>query len=406
MIILLFLVATQLHSAVWYYGSGEATSLENVLGFDKLPNVKIEATGLNLLMRPDAAGDVLKRTNTDLDNSLGKEFRGKRNFYVKGDADFGKTSDLTSGNNATFDNGGVLAGSLAIDTGSLIDGVRSYEFTQAAGSLNDWVSSEVVALPSGYQGELIGFNVAYKYDGTDDDITLRIKCSNTSTIYTPVSGTVLIKNTGATGSNNLSGIFLTETTCTGIQIGFHVIALDSGSVLSWDEANITPETSVVTFVSSGQSAQSHHSGNGWGGSSSGDATTFNFLTRFQNTGGDITYVARTATTADKWSIVNTGIYHISTSLPKGAGGQTNVCITRNSAGASDPNGAGATFTSSNADTVPLPNRICAALDGSFIGLSNVSVTWLLNAGDVIRAQGTFTETTTGTLHHFSITRGF
>lgn len=228
-----------------------------------IDNVNINANTItttdaagDLLLDADTTGDVivladniLQRTNTDLDNKVGKEFRGIRNFYQNGDADYGKITNLTLGNDPVFDNGGAIASTCVISTtaADLIDGPRVYKCTQAAGSLNDFIVTEIINIPQGFRGGEIGYEFRYKYDGDDDDIEFKAKCTTSGDIITTEGPTDLkIKKfiTTSGGSKPAAGNIFVKDTCTQVEVGFQVITENNTAELLWDVMKITPNLSV------------------------------------------------------------------------------------------------------------------------------------------------------------------
>ena len=80
------------------------------------------------------------------------------------------TSQFTTGNNATFDNGGTLDGAISADAATQINGTQSFKYTMGATSANDWMKSEVIVTTQKHQENTIGFEYYYEYNGDDDDI--------------------------------------------------------------------------------------------------------------------------------------------------------------------------------------------------------------------------------------------
>ena len=61
-------------------------------------------------------------------------------------------SQWVSGNNAAFLGGGTLQGVFASETAAPLNGISSYKYTQAAGSLNDYIVSPVQEVPLRFRG--------------------------------------------------------------------------------------------------------------------------------------------------------------------------------------------------------------------------------------------------------------
>ena len=115
-------------------------------------------------------------------------------------------------------------------------------------------------------------------------------------------------------------------------------------------------------------------GNGLGGSSSGETTVRNFATVMQNAGTAITYAARTATTGDKFTINEDGIYAINYNDRDASAGIT----------------FGLTLNSTGLSTViqSLTSAIIISMTHVQIANRDTHISWVgpLFAGDIIRAQ--------------------
>ena len=83
-------------------------------------------------------------------------------------------ASLRSGNNATILGGGSLAGTLADETTNPISKLQSIKFTQAAGSLNDYMAlaSGEISLDEKQQGVEVKAIINDSYDGADGDISI------------------------------------------------------------------------------------------------------------------------------------------------------------------------------------------------------------------------------------------
>lgn len=169
---------------------------------------------------------------------------GGLNFYEKGDAEAASVSDFANGNNAAFDGGGALAGTFEISTtaGDLIRGSKSFKFTQAGGSLNDYIASLAIDIPQGYRGRQMGVKVQYRYDGADDDMSIEVHDETAGAILK--SETIEATGSG-TDAKELVLNFFCPTACQQIKLGFHVKALNSGKILIWDDFKLTPDPFVM-----------------------------------------------------------------------------------------------------------------------------------------------------------------
>lgn len=147
-------------------------------------------------------------------------------------------SDWSTGDNATFLGGGTLSGTFAFETSTPLHGAASYKYTQAAGSLNDYLASPVFAVDSRFRGQQVFLSFPYKYDGATNDIQIVIYDVTNSAIISSVTDVVFGTNGG------LSGIIascLIPTTCTSIRIGFHVKVLNSGKIFHFDDVTLSTD---------------------------------------------------------------------------------------------------------------------------------------------------------------------
>lgn len=175
---------------------------------------------------------------------VGAEFKGVKNLYKNGNADYGEVSDFNTGNNATFDGGGSLAGTWATASTPVtdaIDGTRFYRFTQAAGSLNDYIASETIDVPLGYRGETHTVEYFYKYDGNAGDIEFEAKCMSPAALITGVSNTSLSEQDNANNTaKKQRHTFRIPQDCTSIRMGWSVAVLNNTAEFVVDEITITP----------------------------------------------------------------------------------------------------------------------------------------------------------------------
>ena len=197
------------------------------------------------------ADNISQRTNTDLDNPVGQEFRSIRNYYTKGDAAYGKITDFVTGSNAIFDNGGTFdAGNtfeVSVTASKLIDGPRVYRFVQDTGAQDDFIVTEIITIPQGHRGGEIGYEFRYKYDGDDDDIAFKAKCTTSGDLITTLGATDLLLPkfiTSDGGSQPVGGSIFVKSDCTQVEVGFQVITENNTAELLWDSMKVTPDISV------------------------------------------------------------------------------------------------------------------------------------------------------------------
>jgi hypothetical protein len=150
-------------------------------------------------------------------------------------------SGWSTGDNAAFLGGGTLAGTFVKETVNPLNGISSYKYTQAAGSLDDYLASPVQAVPVRFRGNIASFSFAYKYDGLNVDIE--------PVIYDVTNSTKLNSTADLlSGISTTAGIYKINVTiplsCTSIRVGFQVKALNSGKILQFDDLQLSADATV------------------------------------------------------------------------------------------------------------------------------------------------------------------
>lgn len=166
---------------------------------------------------------------------VGKESGGLDVFYTN-DFEEDSASDLTSGNNASFDGGGTIAGTLADETASPISKARSISYTQAAGSLNDYFHTGAISLDEKQQKDFVELSFYSTYDGNDDEVI--------AVIYDDTNGSVLEEINIKSSSNSLRNEIRSfiPGSCSSIKVGFQVVVENIGAELVFDDFEIKMET--------------------------------------------------------------------------------------------------------------------------------------------------------------------
>ena len=144
-------------------------------------------------------------------------------------------SDYTSGNDAIFDNGGSLAGALADETVNNISGDQSLKYTQAAGSLNDFIKSPLIPIGKKQQGNTVGLELFYTYSGNSDDIKIVGYDDTGSEVMTLSSN--LIK--ASSKAQRLSVQFPVPSGSANLAWGIQVVVENDGAVLVVDDVQIS-----------------------------------------------------------------------------------------------------------------------------------------------------------------------
>lgn len=142
----------------------------------------------------------------------------------------------STGNNAAFLGGGTLAGTFAKETVSPLKGDESYKYTQAAGSLNDYIASPAQTVDRRFRGTQAYLSIPYQYDGLSSDILVVIYDVTNSTVISTSSDFIVANN----GSNNTAIVGVNiPNTCASIRVGFQVKAVNSGKILSFDDIELS-----------------------------------------------------------------------------------------------------------------------------------------------------------------------
>lgn len=143
-----------------------------------------------------------------------------------------KAADLVTGQNPIFDNGGVLAGTLADETASPLSGRNSISYT-IGGSTNDFFHTGEVTLPVKSIGSTIEASVHAKFSGNDDVIRF-VLWDDTN------DEELSAEFIQSTDSREYRLISKLPTSCLAIKIGFHASGTGtSGDILVFDDIEIT-----------------------------------------------------------------------------------------------------------------------------------------------------------------------
>ena len=263
LVLVAFFLITGLAKAQWFTGASpdgqtEATSLYQQirlgtlptsfsLGATSTPGLPVTATAATgSLMISDVAEIYQKQDNglTDKWVKYGQEFEGERNFYKAGSSDYGFIANFLTGDDPLFATSTPLAslsGTFAISTtgADLLDGPSVYKYTQAAGSVNDFIASEPVDIPPGFRGGEIGLQSLYTFDGEDGDILLKAICEDDfSNIPTGSLGT---STQIEKGSGLITSSIFVKEACTQIRVGFQVANASTSAELVWENFKVTPD---------------------------------------------------------------------------------------------------------------------------------------------------------------------
>jgi len=410
--LLAFLISFNAYAAVFIFGAGEATNLTPVIGYSTNDQKIVSeetadpsATGYtagegSLLMRDNAGvGELwakLSSGDTDWVQALFLDDEGKipvshgsqivgnkyKEFNHDGLAAYSSTTNFATGNNATFDGGGSLAGTLAITTGALDTTDSHYfQFTQAAGSLNDYFIHKQFAIDNGVT---VGYRFRYSYDGSDDDIALKVKCSTSGTVYD------LYSLPAASAVTTVVDSFVVPSGCGDFEIGFQVAALNSGKILKWNRFTVNDNPFVYKNLVDRQSAIFQ----GSPASPTGSTNTkiYHFTNEVSTSGSDIVTIDNSTSlgmsvTANKDCFVS-----IQFSAPTASGSSTTFGLSKNATGWLN--------TSITSITASLRLTIAEPSASGFTG--STSFAGFLSAGDVIRPHAGPAPRASSATVHFTV----
>lgn len=206
-------------------------------------------TGTNgpIVLQPNASIELIYNATTARNQVIGGTGAGTGAtpdtvFYLDGSDE----ASWSTGNNATFLGGGVLAGTLAQETAAPLAGSASYKYTQAAGSLNDYIVSPAQAVDLRFRGQTCTLYFPYQYNGNNADIT--------PVFYDATNAAVLLSGSdvalaGTNGGTQIYRVNVTiPTTCTSIRVGFQTRVLNSGKILLFDDVVLTSDTTVYADI--------------------------------------------------------------------------------------------------------------------------------------------------------------
>ena len=153
--------------------------------------------------------------------------------------DFETTSatSLTSGNDADYLGGGSRVGVLSDETSSPLSKDQSVKYTQATGSLNDYVQLISVPLDDKQKGRYAKASLVATYDGDDDDIKLII-VDNTGTrldgLIWDIQNSTLVQP--------YENVFYIPENATSLSLGVQVNVENDGAILIIDDIEFSLNT--------------------------------------------------------------------------------------------------------------------------------------------------------------------
>lgn len=174
---------------------------------------------------------------------------GGLDSFLTEDFEVTVATDLTSGLNATFDNGGTLGGVLSDEEVSQISGTRSIKYitnATATNSTNDFFYLPAITLDPKQKGETVGINLYYSWDGSDDLIEVVIWDDTNNAKLNASTDTL----TSQGDSTRYSSSVYIPSTCSSIKVGFHHVgASESTKTLIFDDVEMSSDPFVYKQLS-------------------------------------------------------------------------------------------------------------------------------------------------------------
>lgn len=150
--------------------------------------------------------------------------------YVADNFESTTASDFTTGNDAIFLNGGTLQGTLTDETTTPIQGSQSINYTQAVGSLNDWIAYPDITIQAFQQGKTNKCIIYSEYSGDNDDLKALIWDATNSNEL----ASTLIKKTNTGQGARYEFDFFVPTNTTTVNFGFQTLVENNGAILIFD----------------------------------------------------------------------------------------------------------------------------------------------------------------------------
>jgi len=393
--------------AQWYYGTGEATNLENTIGFN-LNAMKIitgetadpsagggyTAGRGSILLRDNGGsnGEAWLKTsgsatawgqlvNKDTEGKLtghGSAIVGKdqyRQYFNDGEADYSLASRWSTGDNASFMGGGALTGTFIIST-TIINTIDQHSFKFTQGSLDEYVASKQLAIDIPITA---GVAFDYQYDGADNDIEVELYCTSLSTSY---SVGFLEAADGVT--KPFSGSVYVPAGCGVARIGFSVAALNAGKILYFNRLIVSNNPFLYKDLLSTQYIKyDTHAGYG-----STNTKIPYFTTATTNAGEQFLLIENTAANGFSVTALKKCTVNADYSVEAGA---NYITFSLNS-----------TQLTTNADAITSSFRLGLTYAASGVGQTH-STSVTLNPGDILRPHSNAAIVSTAAKSHIVIT---
>lgn len=180
-------------------------------------------------------------------------------------------ANWTTGDNATFLGAGAISGTFVKNTTAPFQGLSDFKYTQAAGSLNDYMASPSFAVDPRFRGKNATLVMMSSYDGATNDIEV---------IFYDATNSVIIPSSSFVQQSTDISIFKTNIvippTCANIRIGFQTKVLNSGKIFRFDSVELTADTTIFAQLANMQDTTSFTASGQW----TTNVTYSGFYTRF------------------------------------------------------------------------------------------------------------------------------
>lgn len=277
---------------------------------------------------------------------------------------------VTTGNNATFDGGGTLDGSVSDETTNPISGTTTLKYTASTSSTNDYVNIETITLDDKAKGEFLGVTLYADMSNFSANVDFVVK-TDEGDILTFTNTDILVG--GEAKARYAFNVFV-PSTASSLEYGIHMInAPVNTETLLIDDIEFTLSPFVYKNLTDTEFA---HFGvrTGWG--STNNKIPY-FTNEIKNTTGGIVTIANDSTNG--FSITANKKCTVTASISSGQATGTNIL--------------GFSLNSSELTTtiqsITAADRVALSGNGSgsINTAQNPTVLIELNTGDVLRPHG-------------------
>jgi len=213
----------------------DSVDVSSTLNMKEISTPSTPASGYKSIY-PKTDGKVYTLDDTGTEKEVGSGGGGGLDtVHTETFEDTINASSFTSGNNATYDNGGTLDGTLSDDTVTNISSNTSLKYLMGATSTNDFIKSPAIALDAKQQSQTLGMSFYYTYDGADDDIKVVVYDDTNSEVMTTSIDFLKASST----PQRFSVQFPTNSDTANLHYGIQVVTGNSGKILVIDDVEIS-----------------------------------------------------------------------------------------------------------------------------------------------------------------------